>query len=260
MEYHTRPSLDGSGGSIGSQLDAAHREEQVYQYDVDKILSNRRFRKVLEELKNVPKKKAAKLLTYNIKQQLEVMQQKYLQNVERVAKGGYGGIYGSAMAVMDDGYYRVRSHPDYPPTKIARRYAVFAYILLAAQLELSDVRPAIEDVIHLAKDEFKLLRSMEDLPDTCSFRETMLRESLYQPSILVTAAVLCNPKTKQNHETQKRLADKLVTRSIVDYRARTTEYDMPGAGGWCPIEPYKTMLPIHYYKGITDDEFNAVCP
>jgi len=186
---------------------------------------------------------------------------KWLQfDTDIVTRGEHKGPFGLLMWIDRDheDAYRLMSHPDYEPTHFARRYAVFSYVLLASLLELSEVRPAVEEVIELAKEEYKLFCSLlfdsqEKNLEVCDFRHYLFAQSLYHPSLLVTAT-LCDPTW--NAGKRKRLESKLVNREVVDWQARSLEYDMPGWEGLVPLVPHEKMLKIRYYQGVTDEEFN----
>ncbi|MDR1479097.1 MAG: hypothetical protein LBJ00_09155 [Planctomycetaceae bacterium] len=249
---------DGTTESATESL----RQETIYKYTIYYILGNCRFRKALEELQKMPKIEAANLLTQSIQENLAVMRAEYKEKLDMTEdykkQQGHGIIYG----VWDEGdweYYRPRSSPKHPPTPMGHRYAIFSYLLLVAQLELREVRPAIEDVFRLAKEEFALFTSLEG-DEYDSFRTTVvLVQSLYHPSLLLTG-MLCDPSW--NTELKKQLLEqnKLVTKEIVDYRARTTEYEMPGREEWVPVKPFKSMLTIRYYQGVSEEQLNASFP
>ena len=142
---------------------------------------------------------------------------------------------------------------DEPPTRMGRKFAVLAYLWFASLLELREVRPAVEEVIQFAKEEYEFFNTMDFGDETYSFKAGVLDQSLYNPSLLVTAA-LCDPSWSA--DKKKRLEAKLVNREVVDYQARATEHDKDARDGWIPVVPHEKMLKIRYYRGITDAEFN----
>jgi hypothetical protein len=246
--------VPGSGMESGFfNIESDEYRERQYQYDVENILSNRRFRKAYEDLQKANRKNAATLLIRNIRENLEKLRPMFQEDVNMVSQERHKGNFGRVLAVGDDASYRSSSNPDYPPSRTARRYAVFSYIFLASLLELRDVRPAIEKVIEFAKEEYNLFNSLGN--DVQSFKIRLLQESLYNPSLLITAT-LCEPKW--NEEKRKSIEAKLVHREVVDWLARATEYDMPGKECLVPVEPYSAMLKIRYYKEITDEEFRSI--
>jgi hypothetical protein len=230
-----------------------YRESTVYRRDIEAILSNRRFRCAYEGLLKTDRKKAADLLTKNIRENLVELRIMFQDYVDAVAKDRYKGTF---MAIHGQHYpdaYRPMNHPDYPPTRTARRYAVLSYIVLASLLELREVRPAIEEAIQFAKDEYRLFKSL-NVKEAGSFMVVLLVESLYNPSLLLTAT-LCDPTW--NTDKHKLLEAKLViNREVVDWQARSLEHDMPGREGWVPVKPHEYRFKVPYYAGITDAEFD----
>jgi len=253
--------VGGMVSLLGARADTAafhteqHRERNFYQKDIEIILSNRRFRKAYEDLQKMNKKKAAELFTNNIRDNLTVLRAMLQEDIDTVSQRRHQRF---RIFSTDSGdFHRPTSDPNHPPTRFGRKYAVLSYILLASLLELQETRHAVEEVVEFAKEEYELFNRVE-VPHNdngaYSFRENLLADSLYNPSILVTAA-LCDPTW--NTERRKLLEAKLVKdRKVVDFQARAIEQDKDAREGWLPVVPYEGMLKIRYYKGITDAEFN----
>ena len=239
MEFATRINAN-----FGSYIDTDElRDKTFYSRDIETLLSNRRFRKAYEDIQKTDRKKAAELLTKNIRENLAVLRTMHLSDKEMRARGEhnvYPGTY------PDVNSYRQSSNPDMPPTRFGRRYALFSYLLLASLFELKEVRPAIEEVIQHAKEEYQFFSSMPS--------PGLLDRSIYNPSLLMTAT-LCDPTW--NADKKKRLEGKLVKdREVVDWESRALEHDRDAYIGLIPVKPHKEMLTIRYYKSITDAEFN----
>lgn len=228
------------------------RQKTVYATDIKDILANRRFRKALDDIKKTDKKKVAELLTKNIREnlaELHILLQEY-RNTYFHGGSKYPEI---VHGVPDDNFYRLSYyHPDRPPTHYARRYAVLSYLLLASYFELQEVRPAVEEVIQFANEEFEFFSSI-DIDKAFTFKATVLYLSLYRPSLLMTAT-LCDPKW--NTEKRKALATKLTTKEIVDWESRALEQDHDAVLGLVPVVPHEKMLKIRYYEGITEAELD----
>ena len=183
-----------------------------------------------------------------------------MNTVDTVNKGTHRGNWALYLGESEGGddFYRSRRKPGTDITQYGCRYGISSCVLLASQLELgNEMRPVIEEVIQQAKREHALYNSLGD--DAPSFKYVVIKESLYNPSVLVTGT-LCD--RSWNAELKKELANKgkLINRETVDYRARTTEYDWPAAEGWIQPEPFESKLPFRYYEKITDEEFNAAFP
>jgi hypothetical protein len=261
MEYLVPgPKIDAD--AVKACDDEYMRQATLYKNIIHCLLSNRRFRKVLEDLQKLSKREATAMLVQCIQENLSVLRIAYQEKLVVVAENrhksqNYAIVYGFW---EDDGFYRTRSSLKHPPTPFGRRCAIFSYILIAAQLELHGVRLAIEDVVKFAKEEFALFNRL-DTNECRAFRTLLLEESLYNPALLVTGILSdlsWNTKLKKELSEQK----KLVTQKIVDYRARTTEYDMPGNEGWVMIKPSKpeSMLTIRYYHDVSEEQLNAAFP
>ena len=163
------------------------RDSTIYSQDIRAILSNYRFSKAYDALKKIDKQEAAELLSKYIRDNLAELRVELQKDWETVAEGRHIGTIFTVMVIPDPDSYRYSSHPDYPPTRLGRRYAVLSYILLASFLELREVRPAIEEVIELAQETYELFNYVENARETTSFRGGVLEESLYDPSLLLKA-------------------------------------------------------------------------
>ena len=251
------------------------RDRTLYSLDIRSLLANRRFRKAYEDLQKIDKTQAAALLTKNIREnlpELRVMLQGYK---DMVTRGEHKGNIAVTTVNPDVNSYRYSSRTDVPPTRFGRRHAVLSYILLASLLELQEVRPAIEEVIAFAKEEYEFFNSQSD-EEAGTLKLVVLKESLYNPSLLLTAT-LCDPTwnadkhkilaatpfdpisaIRRAHfpDIPKSTETKLFTGEIVDWQARSTEYDMLGREGWVPVVPHEGMVKIRYYRAITDAELN----
>jgi hypothetical protein len=253
------------GGSGRTFYDEGVRERNYYSKDVEILLSNRRVRKALEDLQKMDKKSAAKLLSQNIRDNMAELRPMLQTYMETFSQGKHISSIGFGRLLSEDSgdFHSPISDPNYPPTRFGRKYAVFSYIWLASLLELREVHPAVEEVVEFAREEYRLFNRVKvanapgeegDDPGSYSFKENLLADSLYNPSLLVTAA-LCDPTW--NTEKKRALEAKLIQdQGIVDYQARAIEQDKDAREGWLPIVPYDGMLKIRYYKGITDAEFN----
>ena len=215
---------------------------KIYARDINAVLANIRVLKAYEDLQKVDKKTAAALLSKHIRENLVSLRQTFQFPIGMIERGEHKGdtIAGSLIGRYDP---NVLGHVplDHPPTKIGRRYAILSYILIASLLELEEVRPAVEEVIAFAREEYELFCSL-DVKEAPAFMSVLLTESLYNPSLLLTAA-RCDPTW--NPEKRKLLDENnLVNCNVASWRTALPEHNV------------KNMLTIRYYVGITDAEFN----
>jgi|GEM_PF-2009091 len=248
--------VGGRSQPIGSATED-RRQKTVYATDLKDVLANRRFRKAFEDIKKTDRKIAVKLLEKNIRENLVELRILLQEYKDMYSKDMKAQIVSKGPEIVqgtpDDSFYRLSYyHPERPPTHYARRYAVLSYLLLAAHFGFHEVRPAVEEVIQFAKEEFEFFNIM-DRDKAFFFKDKVLYLSLYRPSLLLTAT-LCDPKW--NPEKRKALTGKLVSREIVDWQARALEYDHDAVLGLIPIVPHEEVLKIRYYEGISEAEFN----
>jgi len=253
-EYVAGIALSETNGSY-SMNNEEGREAIYYRPVIEILLSNRRFRKVYEDIQKTNKKRASELLTKNIKENLAALRIMLQEDRDKVARGEHTGVIGIPLSSNVEGAYRPMSRFDIPPTRMGRKYAVFSYLLLASLFELREVRPALEEVVQFAKEEYEFFNSFDyNNEDTFCFKAGVIDQSLYNPSLLVTAA-FCDPNWKAA-EKRRLPKEKLVEREAVDYQARAIEQDKDARDGLLPVVPHDGMLKIRYYQGITEAEFN----
>jgi hypothetical protein len=121
-EYRGMITSTGSSAFATEEL----RERDYYSLDFSVILNNLRFRKAYEVLQQTDQKKAAELLTKNIRENLAALRIMFQEDINAIVLGRHkgNGISITIMVIPDPNSYRYSSHPDYPPTRLGRRYAV----------------------------------------------------------------------------------------------------------------------------------------
>ena len=257
-EYEWVGLFSGSGIYITEQW----REENYYCKDINDILSNRPFRKAFTDIEKTERKIAAELLTKNIRENLAGLRAHIQGHKDCFPSGKFVSTSMLLGQPIENSYRHTYYHPDRPPTHYGRRYAVLSYLLLASHFELQEVRPAVEEAIKFAKEEFDFFNSIEGALDEertdaqvqeFLFKGRMLQMSIYRPSLLVTAT-RCDPTW--NVEKKKTLEAKLITKELVDWESRALESDHDVVLGLIPSVPHDKMLKLRCYQGITEAEFD----
>lgn len=248
-EYTMYGTMDNRGTMLFYTVEERKR---ISQKNIEDTIANRRFRKAFEDLQTMDKKQAGALLTTLIRDNLVELNKLLNKDKERFALGQHRGQNAVIVSYPNVDSYRPRSRTDIPPSRMGRHYAMMSYVWLAGLLELQEVRPAIEEVIEFAKEEFAFYNFVEDKMESATFKSMLFDQSLYNPSLLVTAT-LCDPSWKV--EQKKILASRMVNREVFDYRVPSPAYKPIGIEG--VKEPHDGMITLRYYEGITDEEFNA---
>jgi hypothetical protein len=159
-------------------------DESVDQGDIDVILGNRRFLKVINELSLLPKEEAAELVTQEITSSFEeyhhlfdLYMRKNMSKFEANLSSQYKGNKPKKKLVF------INSHKSGEPTLRALRYKVLALVLLAGNLELYESKSVIDKVLGTALEQRELFYD-----DSLFYKEDawiMLKNaSLYNRQIL----------------------------------------------------------------------------
>ena len=251
MTEYMMPGVMGVHPTLFSISEQVSRET-LYESELNAILGNRRFRKCLGDLSTIPNKDASRMLSDILGgyfSSYKSLSQDEMRHIEKNPDESPTTVLSTLLMDDDGNFYPA---PDAPPTKTGYRNAVFSCLLLASQLELSDLNQAIREIAVYASEEFEFFQLLEEKnsPAAASF----LQSSLYNPSILL-AGVLCDPNTAEKLQP---FNDRVVKQELVDYRARSTEYDRHGYEGDIPVEPFSKMLTIRTYHKIKDDEIAHV--
>lgn len=164
-------------------------------FDYERIRSNRRFRKVLEELSAMPPQEAGVLVAQGLGAALEAYRTRYAdawasvtEAVESLPEGKQRDTLGPAMRVNDGAAGK-------PPTLIGTQLQVLALTLVAANLELTAARPQVENVVREAlrqrEEAYSVFRTDHKLK--LDALVTLIRAGIYNRPILASAVVALTP-------------------------------------------------------------------
>ena len=156
------------------------------------ILSNRAFRKCLQEIKLLPPKEAAQLI------------EKHLDS----ALSAWGDAYasGASPTVSSEG-------KDGKPVLRGMRFKVLALLLIAGTCELTDCHAAVRKVANFSLEQKRNIPEFETPLQQLFFLSEV---SLWNPIIL--SAGLYGTHPRKNSPEFKNFADRYAEHQIVDYK------------------------------------------
>lgn len=165
-------------------------------YDYERIRSNRRFRKVLEELSTMPSDEAGVLVTEGLRAALVTYKDLYANTwafVTRKEESQPENLRNVSLEVSTP----TNTAPAAKPTLLTgAQLQVLALTLIAANLELNTTRPQIEDVVrealHQREEAYSLYEANN--PRKSEALATLISEGLYNRSILASAVVALTPR------------------------------------------------------------------
>jgi hypothetical protein len=227
--------------------------ESVGQWDVDSIMSNRRFMKVLQELRAVERGEAGKLVDAELR--------KGLESYFTLMKGFMSG-YASELAPdykpkANEGGpgFQVSDNPDGTPTLMGARFKVLALVLLAGNLELMQcnalVRTVVDESLKQRNDAYTKHHKSNGL-------SVLRMVGLYNRQVLATGIVgTCGrPGRAKDAVGQCKLSWR--QQDLPAYTAYATPYDRLTHDGPIPPDYSGGKFPVRYLGPMPDAQFDRL--
>jgi len=242
MEYYRWPgAFIGAGTIFIVGPDGNLVSESLYEensIELRRILSNRVFRKALEDMRGLPKDQASQLIGSELDDALS----KYLTL--------YNGFIESQS--LDIGIVTRR---DGQPTIHGLRKKVFSLILIAGSLELTDIHGRIQRIDAIAKGQEPEIRRIEDEHTRRQFSGGI---SLHNNLVLASGLYGTLPPNLKEDARLKPFTDHLLSIEIVDFSAPATEYDMLVRHGIRFATPDRGLIGVRYFPRVTDGDLNEL--
>jgi hypothetical protein len=227
--------------------------KEAGQSDIDAVFSNRRFRKILDELRQMDKLAA----TQTINRELSKLTDSYLKlydaelqskspdfTIEKIQ--GKTDIPG--LAFVDN------THGEIVISGL--RLGVLSLVWLAGQLGLPDCKLAVERVARIALKQRNQLYGDPALHRF--FKNQMLyMASLYNRQILSTG-LLGTAVGVDVNSLEKAVGIEWQERKLVSYRAVLTEYDLPVRSGMMKADDSLGATTVRFVSPLDDGQFDAL--
>jgi hypothetical protein len=204
----------------------------VGSWDADAVLSNRRFLKLLEELRRLPKEEAAKKVSECIRESLA----QYKQAAAKY-EAEHESLFRPDMEPRVGCVFQISDRPDGPPTLVGRRFAILALVLLAGNLELNDSYPAVCEVVKEACAQRRHFSDPNCVNKRAGF-SMLARGALYNRQILTTGLLGTVGKAKAFPAP---VGSRRVIRKLTAFNAGVT-----------PYESFLMSAPPDYSRGTFD--------
>ena len=204
--------------------------------EVKIILSSRMFRKSLQDLSQLPGDQASKLLASELDDALS----KYLEL--------YNGFFRTQSFDVSSGEL-----PDGPPALPGIRNKLFALILLAGSLELTDIHEKIKEIDNIAKSQEIEVRRIEERDVKTHYLMFPLLHNN-----LVLASGLFGTSPRQGDAELKPFADRFADHKLVDFSAPGTEYDVMVMHGVQALVPDKEHINVRYFDQMTYEDLDEL--
>ncbi len=224
------------------------------QINVIAIMGNRRFLKVMDEIKLLPKTEAANLLNKEIINSLEEYEKlfnSYMAEKERIFK------HNLEQPNKSWGLSFVISTNDDSPSLISQRHKVWALVLIAGNLELPETKDTVSKVVETAMKQREMLYNKKGSVDPLSAGALLGSASLYNRQILATAALGTYVSSDKAQQILNETVQTLETHRLTHYSSSKALYDLDV--GSVEIADYsKGELSVKCLKPLDDSKFDAI--
>jgi hypothetical protein len=238
LEYYSYPGerigkgtlffIDTEGNYTAESLYAQHRIE------LEKILSNRVFRKSLQDLGKLPKNRASELLA----SELDATLSKYLEL--------YNGFFEAQSLDFNWG-----ESANGQPVLFGLRNKLFALVLIAGSLEFTDVQEKIKIIDVIATSQVNEAHAIKD----SDVRGDYLRKAVLHNNLVLASGMY---GTSSRKTALKPFENRFADHKLVDFSAHATEYDVPVRHGVWKTTPDKGFINIRYFDKMTYEDLDEL--
>ncbi len=231
------PGVPSNGGMVRIPL-SGDEERQTVQ----RVLSNRRVLKLIDELSQMPSEKAAALVARQIDSSLpayKILYAKYRQSMMTVQEASRGAPEAGVSI-------QVSNNEDHSPTLAGLRLQLLSLVLIAGNLELTSSAKQIDGVVEQALGERDELYDEKGINPALRFG-ALKDVSLYNRCILCTG--LAGTDREKSADAQW---DEY---RLTKFDAAATKYDMlTRGGGPIPTDFSKGEVHVRVVKGADDKD------
>jgi hypothetical protein len=221
--------------------------------DIDFVLSNRRFLKVLEEVSALREEEAGALISAGIEEGLPQylsLYEAYMDHLRTIDPDNWKQpSHGIG--------FRVTNYEDGSPTIIGARLRLFALLATAGSVPVSTAAPAVLAACREAVAQRQYFYGAEDL--NLITRSVMLQTGcLYSRPVLGMALLGACMEPAEAEELAQALEIKWETSTVTTYDAAATPFDHPARDGLLPVDYSLGAFPITYPSELNDAQFDAI--
>jgi hypothetical protein len=218
-------------------------DKVIGQNDVRLILSNRRFRKVLQELSALPKSAAGALVSRAIMDEMPRYTKLFS---DYVASCDLRTPMDRSKPAIGAQPLEISTPADDSVVLVGSRLKLLSLVLLAGALELQESREAVVAVVRVATETY---REMATAAKRTPFvaHGILTQASLYNRQVLYTGlvGVGCAKREQSVEWTME---------EVGPYDARATPYDLHARQGFVPVEKH-SRIAIEFATGVSDGQF-----
>lgn len=212
--------------------------------DIQVIASNRRFLKLLDDLKCLSQQEASALVSNEIDNALEAYSREYAKVVAK--RKAYEATLPDKEKVDIGMSFVVSDVIGKPPTLLGRRYEILSLALLSGNLKLTGCRASVERLAVFAQEQYEDLIDKSKSELSAVARNDLLRRaSLYSRQVLATALVGVSEKPAPSESKEK-------TVELTKYDAAFSTADMFVKAGLARADFTKGKILLVHLNNVND--------
>ncbi len=236
--------------AFGLQLPLA---DSAGEWDVDLVMSNRRFVKVLQEISSLPQAEQAALLRQYMRTSLasyQTLLEEYVrETTEKVLAPGVVLVAGPS--------FRMSNNSDGSATLQGARYRLLALLLVAGNARLKEVAPAVLAIAQEARKQRLKFYDTKQFNRQAAY--IMLKHaSLYNRQIVGMALLATCVDPADTDGFLSGLDVEWKTKKLTYYDAAATPYDHHASTGSVPVDYSKGELLVRYLGPLGDGKFDRI--
>jgi hypothetical protein len=221
--------------------------------DILKILGNRRFLKIIQDLSAMPKEKAAGLVNNEIDSSLQEYNQlldEDLREIAHIVKEDP-----NIRQQNNSGYSFASFTPDGKPTLLGVRCKVLSLVLIAGNLELKQCQPAITKVLETAIEQRNTFYNKDLWYESDAF-VMLLQAGLYNRQILATGVLGTSIEPNKAEEVLKNTGRKMANEKLTKFDSPVAAYDLTRWQEGKATDYSKGELNVKYLAPLSDSAFD----
>lgn len=239
---------------FGAALQLVPLQKQTGQTDIEAIMSNRRFRKILVELDQMDKHAAAEILNRELSALTGLYLKLYDTEMRSLASEFTTEKLQSKSSIAGPAFASTAAQGDVVIR--GARLGVLSLVWTAGLLNLSECKMAVERVVRISLQQRSSLYGDPKLHDF--FKNQMLeRASLYNRQIL-SSGLLGTMVGDDVNALGNVSGIEWQDRKLVSYRAQLTEYDLPVVSGGMKVDGAFVSTTVRFVSPLDDSQFDAL--
>jgi hypothetical protein len=230
--------------------------EDVGQVDLEAIMSNRRFRKIIEEISDVDKSTASRVVLQELSVAINEYLKLYDTDLLRISSQ-YKINSTSGKKMLTGPVFAIDNVPEGDIVIAGARLKVLALIWTCGMLGFTDNKEQVERVAHLA------LKQRTDLYDDPTlhpfFKAQMLgRASLYNRQIIASALLGTFVKGNLQAALMKDIGIEWREIRLTSYKSQATEFDLPVRSGVMKVDYSRGGPTVKMISPLDDARFDIL--